>query len=343
MLPMRKFLVALFLLVGVMFIITRFTELEAIVSTIQEGDWRFIAIGLILEFIWLVNIAASFRAIYKALDVDEKLKNLILTAAAANFVNVVTPTGGVGGMAIFISEGQRRNCSAARVTVASALYVLFDYAGFLCVLTLGVIVLIRRDNLNPPEIIASGIMVIIVIFLAFLLFLGTQSEQALGNVLAWGARTINKILRPILPKKHRQYLSEARAHEFAHDAVDGIRCIKNQPKNLIMPALLALSSKALMILILFMTFMAFRVPLSIGTLIAGFSIAFLFSIVSPTPSGVGIVEGTLTLALHSFFIPLSASAVIAIVYRGITFWVPLLVGMFAFRALGVDTDNKLQK
>jgi len=337
---MRKFIVALVLLIGVMFIITRFTKFETIISTIQEGDWRFIALGLILEFAWLVNIAASFQAIYKALGVDEKIKNLIMIAAAANFVNVVTPTGGVGGMAIFISEGQRRNCSAARVTVASALYLLFDYTGFLCVLTLGVIVLIRRNNLNLPEIIASGIMVLIVVLLATLLLLGAQSAQALGNALAWGARTINKLLRPVLPKKHWQYLSEGRAHEFAHDVVDGIRCIIDQPKNLIMPALLALSNKALMISILFMTFMAFRVPLSVGTLIAGYSIAFLFSIVSPTPSGVGIVEGTLTLALHSFYIPLSASAVIAIAYRGITFWAPLLAGMVAFRVLGVEGNDK---
>ena len=57
-------------------------------------------------------------------------------------------------------------------------------------------------------------------------------------------------------------------------------------------------------------------------------------IVSPTPSGVGFVEGALTLTLASFYIPLSDAAVIAIAYRGATFWLPLLFGMLAIRWMG---------
>jgi hypothetical protein len=98
--------------------------------------------------------------------------------------------------------------------------------------------------------------------------------------------------------------------------------------------LLALSGKSLLIIILFLVFMAFDVPVSAGTLIAGYSMAFLFTVVSPTPSGVGIVEGALTLTLASFYIPLSDAAVVAITYRGVTFWLPLVFGMLALRWLG---------
>jgi uncharacterized protein (TIRG00374 family) len=80
-------------------------------------------------------------------------------------------------------------------------------------------------------------------------------------------------------------------------------------------------------------FLAFNVPLSMGTLIAAFSVAYLFFIVSPTPAGVGIVEGALALALHSMYIPFSAAAVIALSYRGITFWVPMAFGGIALRVL----------
>jgi len=38
-----------------------------------------------------------------------------------------------------------------RVTVVGVLYILFDYLAFFCVLTLGFIVLIRRNNLNPAK------------------------------------------------------------------------------------------------------------------------------------------------------------------------------------------------
>jgi hypothetical protein len=83
--------------------------------------------------------------------------------------------------------------------------------------------------------------------------------------------------------------------------------------------------------VLFLVFMAFKVPVTLGTLVAGFSIGNLFNIVSPTPSGIGIVEGTLTLALASLHVPLAAATVVALAYRGIVFWLPLFLGMVTFR------------
>ena len=44
-------------------------------------------------------------------------------------------------------------------------------------------------------------------------------------------------------------------------------------------------------------FFAFDVDFTPATVVAGFSIAYLFLIVSPTPAGIGIVEGVMTVAL----------------------------------------------
>ncbi|MGD2157376.1 MAG: lysylphosphatidylglycerol synthase transmembrane domain-containing protein [Anaerolineales bacterium] len=333
---MRKFFIALVILLGVIFIIARIAEVEAILETLQRGKWWVLTIALGVEGLWLVNVAASFQAIFKALGIKEKLSYLLVMASAANFVNVVTPSAGMGGMAIFISESQRRDYSAGRATAAGALYVLYDYAGFICILSLGLIVLFRRNNLNITEVIASIILVTIAVIIATLLYHGTRSAESLGNALAWIARQINKILKPFL---NREYLSEQRAHDFARDAADGLSQLRRNPANLIMPAFLALSNKIILIIVLYLMFLAFEVDTSIGTLIAGFSISYLFMIVSPTPSGVGFVEGALTLALHSFFIPLGPSAVIALSYRGFTFWIPLVFGMIAFRWLGKPTPE----
>jgi glycosyltransferase 2 family protein len=50
-------------------------------------------------------------------------------------------------------------------------------------------------------------------------------------------------------------------------------------------------------LVLVCAFLSFKVQFSTGTIVAGFSMAYLFLIVSPTPSGIGIVEGLMPLAL----------------------------------------------
>ena len=94
---------------------------------------------------------------------------------------------------------------------------------------------------------------------------------------------------------------------------------------MLMPLALALSNKALMISVLFLVFLSFRVPFSVDTLVAGFSMGYLFFIVSPTPSGIGGVEGVLTLSLNTLGVPIDAAAVVALAYRGFTFWVPFFL------------------
>ena len=327
---MRKFIIALVLLLGVLLIITRFTEVQDIYATLQRGDWVFFVLGLVALALWMANRGLSYQAVYRLLGIREETWHMLKVALAADFVNVVTPSGGATTIAVFLDDSRRRGYSSGRVMVAWALSLLFDYTAFLGVLTLGLGVLARRNDLHWPEITAACILLFGALGLATLLYLGLQSGEALGKALAWIARLINRIVRPFI---HRDYLEVARAHSFAYDGAAGIAAVRQHPRGLLRPVLLAISNKALLILILLLTFMAFRVPYTAGTIIAGFSIGYLFLIVSPTPAGIGIVEGVLTLALTSLWVPVEAAAIITLVYRGYTFWLPLFVGMAAFRQI----------
>jgi uncharacterized protein (TIRG00374 family) len=241
----------------------------------------------------------------------------------------------MGGMAVFVSHAQKENYSSGRAAIAGALYILFDYVGFIIVLALGIFVLFRRNHLTGIEIGASVILVLIAATLAVFLYLGTRSAEALGKALAWLAAGVNVGARLLIK---RDYLSEQRAYGFARDAAGGLKEIRSKGPNLWIPAGLALTNKLLLITVFTLVFLAFSVPFTLGTIIAGFSISYLFTIVSPTPSGIGVVEGLLTLTLRSLNVPLGAAAVIALAYRGISFWFPLLIGMFAFRILGEGKD-----
>jgi uncharacterized protein (TIRG00374 family) len=166
--------------------------------------------------------------------------------------------------------------------------------------------------------------------LAYLIVIGVRSAEALGNVLARISHQINRFSNFIA---HRQYLSEQRAYLFAQEVSLALKSITNRPKYLTLGILLGLSSKLILVIILALVFLAFNVPFSPGTIIAGFSIGYLFWIVSPTPAGIGFVEGGLALALTTLNVSLGAAAVITLAFRGITFWIPLLFGMIAFRVL----------
>ena len=334
--PMRKFLVVLVLFLGVVFFIFSFSELEHTVETLQRGNLWYILLAFLIQIGWFFLVGITYRSLYRLLGMKESIMNLTKVAAAATFVNVVMPTAGVGGIAIFVNAAKKDGHPTGKVTLAATLFVLFDYAAFLAVLALGWIVLIRRNDLTTGEITASLILMVIASVLAFTLYLGSRSAEAMGKFLARLALIVNAILRPIIRKN---YLREERAYEFAHEMADGLSSLPNRPRGLLKPLFLAFLNKGLLICILLCAFLAFQVPFSGGTIIGSFAIGYLFMIVSPTPSGIGVVEGALPLALKSLRVIWSQAVIITIVYRAMTFWVPLGIGALALRTLHLG-DNE---
>jgi uncharacterized protein (TIRG00374 family) len=339
---MRKIFIAIVILLALALIIFSISELENIVNTLHHSDWRFLVVALFFECIWLYNMATTFSVLFRLVGMKEDRKRLLLLSTAANFINVVAPSGGIGGIAVFLDDARRRNYSTGRVTLVGVLWVLFDYAGLLCLLALSWVVLIRRNNLTAGEITASLLMLGLAVLIGVLFYVGYRSTTTLGNVLAWGVRQINRLLRPFI---HREYMAEAKGHAFAAEMADGINAIRGRLKHLVWPFLFSLNNKALLICVMAFCFLALGVPFSVGTLVGGVSIGYLFLIISPTPSGIGVVEGILPVALASLRVQWEAAVLITLVYRGLTFWFPLAVGGVAFRWLQKNpkTDSKISQ
>lgn len=327
---MRKFLFIVVLFLGAAFIYLSFSEIESVLETLQRGNLWFVLLAFSIQLSWYIVAGLTYQSLYHLLGMHESVYKLSLLYASANFVNTVAPSAGVGGMAMFINAATRDGHSPGKVTVASMLSLFLDYIAFLCILTLGLIVLVRRNDLDPTEVIASAIILIITMVLGFLLYLGSKSGRLLGNALASMARFVNRVLNPFI---HRDYLSEERAHEFAEEMAEDLKSLPERSHSLVLPFLYALTGKTLLMLVLVSVFLAFQVPFSAGTIIGGFSITYLFLIVSPTPSGIGIIEGIMPLALSSLRVPWSQAVIITLAYRGITFWIPLGVGALALRLI----------
>jgi uncharacterized protein (TIRG00374 family) len=327
---MKKLIVVIFLFLGAGLVALSFGELENTLATLKQAHLRYLALALVLEALWMGNVGLTYKAIYRLLGIEESRGRLTLVAAASNFANIVAPTAGVSGMAVFTNDARRRGLPPGKALLAGALFLLIDLAAFLVVLSLSWIVLLRRNDLNAGEISASILLLIIACIFAFLLYLGYRSADALGNVLARLGHIINPIVRPFL---HRDYLSEERAHTFAAEVAEGLSGLPGRRRHLLIPLSHTLLGKALLIGILVCSFLSFDVPFSAGTIIAGWAIGYLFLIVSPTPNGIGVVEGVMPITLASLRVPYEAAVVVTLLYRAVTFWVLLAAGAWAFRYL----------
>lgn len=335
---MKKLLIVVVVFLTVVVIAASFSELETIIATLQKAHLGFFILAIAIQIIWFIATGKMYQSIYHLLGIHGRILTLSKIAAAANFVNVVAPTAGVGGVALFAAEARRRGHPSGKVTVAAALFLAIDQAAFLVILSLGLFVLWRRNDLDASEISASMILFITAIAYTFILYLGYRSEEKLGNILARIVQMVNKVVHLF---RKEDYLNESRAREFAHEIADGFAGLTENTTSLVRPLAWGILGKILLMLVLICSFLSFEVKFSAGTIIAGFSIAYLFLIVSPTPSGIGVVEGILPLALTSLHVNWSHAVLITLTYRTVTFWVPFGIGALAFRSLHAESDRSL--
>jgi uncharacterized protein (TIRG00374 family) len=328
---MRKAFYTIIITLAVYYIFTHRVELRSVLDVFKQADWRWMLAALGAHLLWLVVIAAAFQSTYRLVGIRESLTRLVPLTTAANLINVIAPSYGAGAMAVLIADGRQRKKPAAKVSTAAILYLVYDYLGFMIVLPIGLVILYRNGVLNTVIIAASIFAATIGVTLIIMAILGIQSNKKLGKAIIWLIKTLNRILRPVL---RRELIEDAEAESFTRDVSDGLQHIRHSPGNLLVPAILALARKAAMMLILWMSSMAFRHPFNFQTLFAGFTTSYLFTIASITPSGVGFVEGAMTVYISEMNVPLATAAVISLAYRGFTLWLTLLYGLIAIRWVG---------
>ena len=333
---LRKIFYSAIFLLTIFFVARNFDELKLIILTFRQSDGRWLFAATLAQILWLVTIAGNFWACYNLMGIHEKLSHLFPLTVAANFINVIAPSYGAGALAVLIANGSQRGKPVGKVSTASFVYLVYDYLGFLVVLSIGFSILSRRGLLDAWLIGAAVFAVSIAVGLLSLTAIGVYSTDQLERALLWLVDSANRLLQPLFK---RAVINRAKAQNFALDIADGLLQIRRSPRKLILPFFLALARKTMMVVILFFVSLAFHNPFGIETLLASFSVSYLFIIASITPSGVGFVEGAMVLTQNAMGVDPLTSTAIALAYRGITFWLTLAYGFIAIRVIGFQPNE----
>ena len=104
----RRWILWLLLIVFVWLVVAQFTEIEQLVETLSQGQWQWILFAVLLQFLYYVIYTALYQSAFATVDVESRLRNLLPIIFAAIYVNVVAPSGGASGAALFVDDAARR-------------------------------------------------------------------------------------------------------------------------------------------------------------------------------------------------------------------------------------------
>ncbi|MCA9920143.1 MAG: flippase-like domain-containing protein, partial [Anaerolineales bacterium] len=277
-----------------------------------------------------------YSSIYAVLHLPPERKKLSAIFLVSRFMSVAAPSGGLSGAVPFIQDARRRKLAVGTVLVANLIYLIVWYSTFTVILLVGLVHLFLVNDLQWFEIAESIILIGFTALLVAILGLAWLAPDWLSAILHRITRLIARIatlLKRPVPLNVAQ--TDALADELSH-TIYLLRHAGWGPA--LRPFYYAIINELLNLLILFFVAMSFNVQMNLGVLVATYSIGILFFLISPTPGGLGFVEGILILVMTSLGIADESAATITLAYRGFTFWLPFILGFFALRRL--ERTNK---
>lgn len=331
----------LILAVSIIFIVVfvyKFGDFSKAIEMLSGGSWFFMVAIILIQALAIINRGAFYQSLYDFFSVKDTLKRLTLLSMASNFLNLAAPTAGLSGIAIFLSEAQSQGMSKSRSLFVNLFAYFLIYAVFVLVLLFGLFYLFFNNQLHPYQLVTAGVLFGMLVLSLVVFVVAIKGASKIKKLFEFLAKFVNYLAgffqrRGLIQNDHINVLTE--------EINKCLKIVRANPRGLVVPALHVFLMEIIDILTLYYLFLAFQYPINVGVLISAYAICVLFSLISITPNGVGIVEATMILVLSNLKVPVELSAIVVISYRLFTFWLPFVFGFVSFRYLQKERIIKI--
>ena len=331
-------LILLLVLIGFTWVVvTRFASLPALVHRLIRGDLPWILAAVIVHIIYFYLQAVVYHFCLKLVGVHLPSLKILPVVFVTLFINAIAPTGGIGGAAVFIDYAVRNNQRGVSTAVGVLLTLMADLSTLSPFVLVGLVSLEIHNQLKFYEWLGFLFLMIFVVGMIVLLILAYRRRKLVAMTFKWFQSLANKAANKIT---RRNWLPEEWAESNSAEFHEGARAIASQPWSLAWVLFLSTVMHMVNLVGLYFFFLAYKQSVDIGTLVAAFGLGIVFFVIAIVPEGVGAVEGIMSLVFISMGIPRTNAAVISLAFRGVNFWLPIIVGFFSFHAIGLWSGKK---
>ncbi len=307
--------------------VEHFTDARTLWATLLKGDPLWLSIGVAIHIVYFVAYALLYKLGFDAVEVKSKTLPLLPVVLASIFVNAVIPSGGAAAAALFIDDAVRRKESGSRATVGVVLVLLADLITLFPFILWGVWFLIRDHAFKTYDLVGALLFFSYIALLIVALVIAHRSERKLDQFLCLIARPVNAVGAKV---KKPHLLSREWCAKTAGQLSEASRTMTQKPKELFYLSAWAVVLHVMNLYGLWALVRAYGQMIPTGGLIAAFGMGIIFFVIAVIPEGVAIVEAVMTLVFVSVGMAAHTAITITMVFRGVNFWLPLIVGIFTF-------------
>ena len=300
-------LVGIAALAAVVAIATHISEPRDFARLVERAAPGWIAVALALQAATYLTLAQVWRAVARTAKRVLPFGPAVRIALAKLFVDQALPSGGVSGSLMLASALERRGLDRPLIIAMVVVELASYYLAYAISLAIAVVIAAAQGHAGAIVVWSAFAFVVFAVATAIVTITLARTSRVPPNVpgLRRAQRWLGVADRQLI--RDRGLLARATGWQLAIVALDGLT---------MWMLLRALGTYA---------------PLA-GTF-ASFMIASLARTISIVPGGLGVFEAVAVLTLHQIGAPLAAALSATLLFRGVSYWLPMIPGFVASRRL----------
>jgi undecaprenyl-diphosphatase len=295
---LKNLIIILILGLAIYFVSTQFEDFQNSIAAIKDADLNLILVSALFSV--LTYFTASM--VYKLIAIKPiPYFRTLLVQITSSFTNRLLPAG-TGGLATFgrylVKEGHTQPQAIALASINN----LLGFIGML-ILTVSVAIISKTPIKDAIAFSIPGWVPWLVGMLLLTIVVLTFIVPNLKSLVIKTAKSIKKDLR----------------------------LIAAEPWRLVLALIFSMAITACYAAVLYFAIHALGAEATVLQTFIVLTAGVAAASVTPTPGGIGGAEAGLVAGLTSIGIPADLGLSIALVYRFVTFWLPILPGFIAFQ------------
>ncbi len=262
----------------------------------------------------------AYKFSFQAVGETMKPKYTLPLVFGTFFLNTVFPSLNLAGTTLVVDDARRRGIAPGKATSAAILMQITVDSAFATIMVISFTILALTVGLSPLWLLLGLLVILLVSVLIGIMVLGNKNPALIIRILTPIANFINKVLvrfnkKPLEPWVDKTIMSFSGAAKL----------IAKNPKSTAKAFGCSIVASCCELSAFCLVGFSFGVSVP-ESLVCGYVVATLFAMISITPQGVGVVEAAVTVAFTAFGASATAGMAIGLVYRGIVFWMPFIIG-----------------
>lgn len=328
-------LVSAALAVAVLAVLWRFrSQVAGVFSALASGALAPMVAAAVLEGGRIVLHAFAYTRSFRIVGADVGLRLTVPAWFKAVFMNTVLPSGGTSGLAAVVDAARTCGVPVGSATSAALFTQTCYYSAMFLVVVAGMTVLWASGMLEARDVALTLLMGAAALGFLSLLVFGHLAPGTLQRIM----RRVERLAADVCARLRLRGPAPW-ADRMVRSFSDAASRIVGRPRQ-------ALSAAAVMVVAMVLDMLAFVCAgLAFGmdwlpALMGAYATALVFNSFSPTPGGVGVVEGLSAAVLAGYGYPLALALSTVLSYRALMYWIPFAVGGVAIRLTGAFTGGK---